>query len=114
MKMKRLAIILCLLALLCLGTLVACDEEVDCAHSAKEWVEEVSASCTVDGTVGHYVCNDCQKTLDANGTVLTDLSIPAKHTPASEWTAADGKHYHACTSCDARLDEADKSEAKRS
>ena len=107
--MKRLAIILCLLALLCMGMLVACDEETttDCTHSAKEWVEEVAASCTVDGTVGHYVCKDCQKTLDADGKELSDLSIPAAHSPKTEWSAEDGKHYHACANCDKKFDEAE-------
>ncbi|MBE6556356.1 MAG: hypothetical protein E7664_01270, partial [Ruminococcaceae bacterium] len=104
MRSKWLAVLLCLAALLCLVTLVACDEETDCTHADKEWVDEILATCTADGTVGHYVCNGCQKTFDKDGKAISDLSIPAAHSPEDTWSTADGKHYHACTKCDEKLD----------
>ncbi len=79
----------------------------ECDHAAKTWVEEVGASCTVDGTVGHFACPGCDKNFDADGKELTDLVIKASHAPESEWTSEDGKHYHACENCDEHLDEAD-------
>ena len=57
-----------------------CDGEADCMNRA--------------------VCSVCNK--EHGGTVAS------AHTPASEWTSADGKHYHECLNgCGAKLDEAD-------
>ena len=54
-----------------------------------------NASC-----VQSAVCSVCKK--EHGGTVET------AHTPASEWTTENGKHYHVCLNgCGARLDEAE-------
>jgi len=108
MKKRILSIALGMLALIALVAFSACSNEdtTACAHSQKEWVEPVAATCTKDGTVGHYVCPDCNLTFDANGNLISELTVKGSHTPASEWSFADGKHYHACANCNAHLDEA--------
>ncbi|MBQ2734565.1 MAG: hypothetical protein IJF33_01900, partial [Clostridia bacterium] len=69
MKRRILSIVLGVLALIGLMAFTACLDQgaSDCTHSAKEWVEPVAATCTKDGTVGHFVCPDCDGTFDADG-----------------------------------------------
>lgn len=66
------------------GTIERCDGKAEinyvypCSggHSVGDWVEEKSATCTQTGTKGHYVCQNCNKNIDADKkTLLDDLTI---------------------------------------
>ena len=44
-------------------------------HSFGAWIPEVAATCTATGTKGHYTCGTCQKSFDADGNEIADLTI---------------------------------------
>ena len=86
-----------------------------------EWSDLITgtpATCVNDGVYDHYdfTFSNGTGTLHFNTSkteVLTDLTIPATgiHTPSEKWyvDTENGKHYHICTVCDERVDEADHS-----
>ncbi len=48
-------------------------------HFFGDWVDEVPATCVVNGTKGYKVCSDCGKKFDESGTEITNLTIKASH-----------------------------------
>ena len=79
-----------------------------------EEVPEVPATCTATGTEAHFKCTDpaCGKLYwddDAYDLIddPDDLVIDAlDHAWADEWSSDATNHWHACTRCDAKTDEA--------
>lgn len=71
--MKKVTIfILSVLCIICVAlALVACDEK----HEMGDWIDEIPATCTETGVVGHFHCSHCDKDFDRNGNELTDLTI---------------------------------------
>ena len=59
----------------------ATDCDINNGHSLGEWIAEVPATCTEDGVKGHYECPVCHKYFDKDRNEITDLAIPAHHTP---------------------------------
>lgn len=55
-----------------------CDANI---HSLGEWIAEVPETCTKDGVMEHYECSVCHKYFDKDKNEITDLAIPAHHTP---------------------------------
>ncbi len=49
--------------------------ELECNHDLGEWIEEIEATCTEEGTKGHYRCSVCNTYFDINKQELTDLTI---------------------------------------
>ena len=113
MKRRNLTGLFCLLlAMLCMLALAACNTPDDggdqdpCTHGSMTWIDEVAASCTATGTVGHWHCADCGKNFNADNVEISDLTIPFAHNPGSEWLTENDKHYHACLNgCGTKLDE---------
>ena len=82
-------------------------------HEYGSWIEEVAATCTADGTVGHYHCS-CGKDFDINYNEITSLVIPATghnygtlvaEVAATCETKGVNAHYK-CSACDKYFDEA--------
>ncbi len=61
----------------CNTVLVAQKEVSMVAHSYGEWIDEVPATATENGTKGHKDCVVCAKHFDADGNELTEIIIPA-------------------------------------
>ena len=59
----------------------ATDCDINNGHSLGEWIEEVPETCTKDGIKEHYECIGCHKYFDKDKNEITDLAIPAHHTP---------------------------------
>ena len=64
-------------AFLLLGGVAACAND-DGAHTHEygEWIDEVRATCTEGGTLGHYSCDGCGKNFDADKNELAELDTP--------------------------------------
>ena len=122
MKKKLGLILLVLISLISIFTLSACggsnddDDDEACKHKLGEWVEEIPATCTNDGTKGHFQCSKCDEYFDENKKNLKNLVIPASHS-FDAWIAEipatcekDGtKGYYHCSTCNKNFDE-DKNE----
>ncbi len=81
-------------------------------HSYGTWNAEIPATCTEDGTYGHYYCSTCEGCFDKNYNVLYDLTIESKGHDCGDWIdeapatcTDDGTlgHYH-CSVCEKDLD----------
>lgn len=75
-----------------------------CTHVYSEWIDQVDATCTETGTLGHYECTNCNRYFDADYTEIYDLSIPAsEHTYESIVTeptcTENGYTTHTCSNC---------------
>ena len=73
-------------------------------HSLGEWIAEVPETCTESGVKGHYECSVCHKYLDKDKNEITDLAIPAHHTPVllkkiPLTCTTDGYDIVKCSSC---------------
>lgn len=73
-------------------------------HSLGEWIAEVPATCTKDGVKEHYECSVCHKYFDKDKNEMTDLAIPAHHTPVllkkiPLTCTTDGYDIVKCSSC---------------
>lgn len=73
-------------------------------HSLGEWIAEVPATCTKDGVKEHYECAVCHKYFDKDKNEITDLAIPAHHTPVllkkiPLTCTTDGYDIVKCLSC---------------
>lgn len=75
-------------------------------------IDENPATCTTDGNTAYYVCSGCGKWFaDATGNVeITDHNSVVINFLGHEWATvwssdADG-HWHACSRCNAKADEA--------
>ena len=84
-------------------------------HTYGEWIDEISATCESEGTLGHYNCSVCYKNFDADKNVLESLVIEALGHNYGEWigeipASCEGEgtlgHYN-CSVCDKDFD-ADK------
>ena len=102
MKKKLGLILLLLISVISIFTLSACggsnddDDDEACKHKLGEWVEEIPATCTNDGTKGYYTCSDCGKNFDSNKNELSDLVI----------NKIGGTHNFVndiCTKCDFKI-----------
>lgn len=86
-------------ACLMLGGMAACTDNTGHTHAYGEWIDEIPATCTDGGTLGHYHCDGCGKDFDAEHVELDGLSVePKGHTFATALTYDDGSgHYYAAT-----------------
>ena len=80
-------------------------------HNYGAWISQKDATCTADGTLGHYNCAVCDKNFDAEYNELASLTIKGGHN-YGKWIekvdatcAKDGTlgHYH-CAVCDKNFD----------
>ena len=71
-----------------------------------------AATCTTAGNSAYYTCDGCDKWFaDATGSVeitdKTSVKIPAPgHTSGTEWKSDDTNHWHECSRCHDKKDEA--------
>ena len=71
-----------------------------------------AATCTTAGNSAYYTCDGCDKWFaDATGSVeitdKTSVKIPAHgHTAGTEWKSDDTNHWHECSRCHDKKDEA--------
>ena len=71
-----------------------------------------AATCTTAGNSAYYTCDGCDKWFaDATGSVeitdKTSVKIPALgHTAGIEWKSDDTNHWHECSRCHDKKDEA--------
>ena len=71
-----------------------------------------AATCTTAGNSEYYTCDGCDKWFaDATGSVeitdKTSVKIPALgHTAGTEWKSDDTNHWHECSRCHDKKDEA--------
>ena len=71
-----------------------------------------AATCTTAGNSAYYTCDGCDKWFaDATGSVeitdKTSVKIPALgHTAGTEWKSDDTNHWHECSRCRDKKDEA--------
>lgn len=112
--MKKLVIVLALL----LATLVlfaACEgnkPEEQHVHTFSDWIAEIPATCTEDGTKGHFHCSECGKDFDDDLNELSDIVIPkpghsfgnlVEGKPASCTEDGLTAYYH-CSVCNKNFD----------
>ena len=67
-------------------------------HNYGEWITQVDAKCTTDGTLGHYTCDKCGKNFDADKKELDSLVITA---PGHAWANPTCTESSTCTECGA-------------
>ena len=71
-----------------------------------------AATCTTAGNSAYYTCDGCDKWFaDTTGSVeitdKTSVKIPATgHTAGTEWKSDDTNHWHECSRCHDKKDEA--------
>ena len=58
------------------------------AHNFGAWQQEIPATTESEGVKAHYRCNDCQKNFDANGSEISNLTIPKLEKTPEETTPA--------------------------
>ena len=87
-----------------------CGEEYGEAieHQFGTWIEEVPATCTVDGVKGHYTCSVCEKHYESDKeTVITSLVIAARGTHDFQTIKHNETHHWYECSC-GEIDEINK------
>ena len=72
-------------------------------HTFGEWIAEEAATCTENGTLGHYECSVCHKNFDENKAELESLVITAK---GHDWADATCTAPSTCTVCGATTGDA--------
>ncbi len=85
------------------GTVYYTTELTRCTHSSTTYTGAVAATCTTDGKVAYYTCNDCGRyyadSACTQGLTASQLVIPATgHTPGSYTYDADS-HWRLCSLC---------------
>ena len=70
-----------------------------------EAVAEVAATCTKDGSTAGSKCKDCGHTEG-----VTVITAPG-HSYSADWSSDEAKHWHQCTKCEAKSDEANHTDA---
>ena len=60
----------------CNKVLVAQTEIPATEHAFGNWIAEIPATCSETGTMGHFVCPDCNGCFDENKNKINDLTIP--------------------------------------
>ncbi|MCI8634604.1 MAG: fibronectin type III domain-containing protein [Eubacterium sp.] len=86
--------------------------EDNCPNHHLDSVAERPASCTEDGNIAYYICQACQKvysSADGTGEIrVEDTVAPALgHNYGTEWDSSADTHYHVCSRCQDRADEAE-------
>ena len=79
-------------------------------HTFGAWIGEVPATCKTTGTKGHKDCTGCNKHFAADGSEITDLTIPvnsANHEGSlGDWVKTDpDKHWKEYSCCGAKVEE---------
>ena len=96
------------------GTVVTCyykNKNEEHTHNLT-LVAAKAATCTTAGNSAYYTCDGCDKWFaDATGSVeitdKTSVKIPALgHTAGTEWKSDDTNHWHECSRCHDKKDEA--------
>lgn len=104
--MKKKSLFTSLLAISTIFTIIGCNNK---SHEhTYVYVDEVPATCTVDGVEEHYACGDCDLLFDMNKNEVTldDLVIKAHHTLVTvdskqETCTEDGYYtYYHCEVCE--------------
>lgn len=72
--------------------------ETEGDHAWNDGVITTAATCKSEGEKT-YTCTVCEKT-------KTEVVEKTAHTPSSEWTTDEDKHWHVCSVCNVKLDEA--------
>lgn len=86
-----------------------------CDHSYGQWIAEVPATCTAEGTKGHYHCVNCSQYFDEDYVLIEDISIGVKAHSYGQWveeipatcTEPGVKGYYHCGDCGLYYDEND-------
>ncbi len=75
-------------------------------HVIGDWINSAPATCTAEGTVGHYQCAVCLQNLDSTMAVITTVVIPKKdhvmvyYEPVEKTcTSAGNTGYYYCSQC---------------
>lgn len=104
MKNKKLALLLCLMLVVCVCAICACDFlAIPKFGHTHEYVEhqEIPATCSQKGCEKYYSCQGCDKLFDADKHEIT--AIPEIEMLAHELEyklSSDGsKHYQQCKNC---------------
>ena len=58
------------------GKVLVQQEIIPLQHTFGEWINEVPATCTSEGELGHFVCATCGGYFNKNNVKLADLTIP--------------------------------------
>ena len=104
--MKKKSLFISLLAISTVFTIIGCNSK---SHEhTYVYVDEVPATCTVDGVEEHYACGNCDLLFDMNKKEVTlgDLVIKAHHTLVTvdsrqETCTEDGYYtYYHCEVCE--------------
>ena len=104
--MKKKSLFISLLAISTIFTIIGCNNK---SHEhTYVYVDEVPATCTVDGVEEHYACGNCDLLFDMNKKEVTldDLVIKAHHTLVTvdsrqETCTEDGYYtYYHCQVCE--------------
>ena len=69
-------------------------------HNYGTWINEVAATCTKQGTLGHYHCNVCGKDFDADHNVLNSLVIEKAAHSFTVMKSDATTHWYKCETCD--------------
>ena len=81
------------------------EEKLPHTHKFNNWIDEIPASCTEEGTLGHYEC-PCGKLFNENKEEIADLVIPKEnHSYSDEWLSDENEHWHECA-CGDKADKA--------
>ena len=91
----------------CTATTEKADHEI-------EKVKAAASTCKKQGNIEHYACKLCgAKFADEQGKeALTDAQVLldlADHSIEKEWSYSSTKHFHKCSVCEKKFDEADHS-----
>ena len=82
-------------------------------YTDANWIAPVEADCGNVGSVGYYTCTGCGERFNADGDHLNDddivISATGDHRWETEWSNNDSKHWHECTVCGDKKDEAEHS-----
>lgn len=82
-------------------------------HSYGAFLPEIAATCTTDGTKGHYECSVCHKNFDGERRETNDLTIAKTDHAYGEWNAevaatctqSGTKGHYECSVCHNKFDE---------
>ncbi len=69
-------------------------------HHTGTWVERIEPTCTTDGNIRYYHCNDCGKNFSSETATneTTDITLPAlDHMTATIFAWSDDAHSATCT-----------------
>ena len=115
MKAKKLLLSVTVAGLMLCGAAACKPAHV---HNYGEWIDEVSATCSGAGTLGHYRCDGCGKNFGADYGELSDIVISAtgqhsftgkivqdKYLATAATCSAAAEYYYSCAVCGAKGEE---------